>query len=241
MLGRVDDAERDYDRMLEIGRALEHRFSLVCALAFTLASAFRYTYDGQIVELAGITDELLALCRNEDYFLGYAQAHLCQGLIAEALGDSERARTQMLEGLELYAQTGSRLLLVMMNVLCGEAFYRLGDDNEALRRLEVAETETARREGLMAPDIWRVRGRLLVRRGERSAAEAAYAQAIERARAQDALSLELRAALDLYDLRAADGRAGEGRALLAALLRRFTQGLDRPEIGRATAIAQGSP
>jgi hypothetical protein len=128
----------------------------------------------------------------------------------------------------------------MMNVLCAEAFYRLGDDDEAFRRLEVAEAETARQEGLLAPDIWRVRGRLLTRRGERSAAEAAYCQAIERARAQRSLSLELRAALDLYELRAEDGRAEEGRALLAGVLARFTQGFDRPEIAGASAIVRGS-
>jgi hypothetical protein len=144
----------------------------------------------------------------------------------------------MLEGLELFAQTGSRLSLVMMNVLCAEAFYRLGHDDEAFRRLEVAEAETARQEGLLAPDIWRVRGRLLARQGERSAAEAAYRQAIERARVQHALSLELRAGLDLHELCAQEGRADEGRALLAGVVARFTQGFDRPELARANAIVR---
>jgi hypothetical protein len=144
----------------------------------------------------------------------------------------------MLEGLELWEQTGSRLTLVMMNVLCAEALYRLQDDDEAFRRLDVAEAETARQEGLLAPDIWRVRGRLLTRQGERSKAEAAYCQAIERAQKQHALSLELRAALDLYELRAQDGPAHESRAALTALLKRFTQGLDRPELVRASAIVR---
>jgi hypothetical protein len=107
----------------------------------------------------------------------------------------------------------------------------------------VAEAETARQEGLLAPDIWRVRGRLLARGGQRSAAEAAYCQAIERAQAQHALSLELRAALDLYELRAQDEAAHESRAALTVLLNRFPQGLDRPELVRARAIvrARGDP
>jgi len=153
------------------------------------------------------------------------------------MGDGERARKQMLEGLDLFANTGSGLSLVMMNVLCAEALYRLGDDDEAFRRLEAAEAEMhARQEGLLGPDIWRVRGRLLARQGAHAAAETAYCQAIERAQAQHALSLELRAALDLYDLRANDHRAAEGRDLLAGVLARFTQGLDRPEPARAAAI-----
>jgi predicted ATPase len=79
---------------------------------------------------------------------------------------------------------------------------------------------------------------VLVRQGERAEAEAAFLQAIDRARAQDALSLELRAALDLYELLAGEGRAEDGRARLAALIGRFTQGLDRPEPARALAIVR---
>lgn len=238
MLGRVEEADEDYDRMLQIARELGHPFSLACALTFTLHGAFRYAYAGQMDRLTGIAEELMALAREENFFLWYAVTYIYQGLIAEALGEEERARTQMLEGLELFAQTGSRLSAVMMNVLCAETFYRLGHDNEAFRRLEAAEADTARREGLLAPDIWRVRGQLLARQGERAAAEAAYRQAIERARAQHALSLELRAGLDLYDLWAQDGRAEEGRALLAGVLARFTQGFDRPELARASALVR---
>ena len=241
MLGYVEEADENYDRMLQIARELGHPFSLACALTFTLHGAFRYSYTGEMGRLAGIAEELMALVKEVDFFFWYVVTYTYQGLIAEALGEEERARTQMLEGLELFAQTGSRLTLVMMNVLCAEAFYRLGDDDEAFRRLEVAEAETARGEGLLAPDIWRVRGRLLTRQGERSAAEAAYYQAIERARAQRALSLELRAALDLYELHADDGRSEDGRALLASVLARFTQGFDRPELARASAIVRASP
>lgn len=236
MLGRVVEADEHYDRMLQVGRELEHPPSLASALAFTLHSAFRYSYTGELDRLAGITDELMALVKEVDFFFWYVVTYTYQGLIAEAVGDTERARIQMLEGLELFAQTGSRLSLVMMNVLCAEAFYRLGDDDEAFRRLATAETEMARREGLLAPDIWRVRGRLLARQGERSLAEAAYHQAIQRARTQRALSLELRAGLDFYELCTQDGRAGEGRTLLEGVLSRFTQGFDRPELARARAI-----
>ena len=240
MLGHVEEADDNYDRMLQIARELGHPFSLACALTFTLHGTFRYSYTGEMHRLAGIAEELMRLVKEVDFFFWYVVAYTYQGLIAEALGEEERARSHMLEGLELFAQTGSRLTLVMMNVLCAEAFYRLGDDDEAFRRLEVAEANTARGAGLLAPDIWRVRGRLLTRQGERSAAEAAYGQAIERARAQCALSLELRAALDLYELLADDGRSEVGRAQLASVLAPFTQGFDRPELASASAIVRAS-
>jgi tetratricopeptide (TPR) repeat protein len=241
MLGRVVDAEQQWESMLQLGRDLQHRPSYAAALAFFLHGAgYRYSYIGQMERLAGIADELIALSKEEDFFLWYANASTYRGLISLAMGD-ERAGTQVEESLELFARTGTRLTLVMLNVLWAEALYRLGDNGEALQRLDVAEAEmNARQEGLLAPDIWRVRGRVLARQGERSASEAAYRQAMERAAAQHALSLELRAGLDLYELQADDGRAEEGRVLLASLLARFTQGLDRPEPARAAAIVQAS-
>jgi class 3 adenylate cyclase/tetratricopeptide (TPR) repeat protein len=240
MLGRVAEAEEEWETMLQLGRDLQHPPSLAAALAFTLyGGAFRYSYVGQMERLAGIADELLTLAKEEDFFLWYAQAYTFRGIVAQALGEAQ-ARQQMIEGLELWEQTGARLTLVMMNVFCAEALYRLGDDDEAFQRLDVAEAETARREGPMAPDIWRLRGRLLARQGDRSTAEASYRLAMGRARTQHALSLELRAALDLHELLAENGRAEEGRSLLAGLLGRFTQGLDRPEPARAAAIVAAS-
>ncbi|MGH8932202.1 MAG: AAA family ATPase [Egibacteraceae bacterium] len=238
MLGRLDEATEECDRLLKLGRDLRHPPSLANALAFFMYGlAFRYSYIGQMERLLSIVDELLALSREENFFLWYAQAYTYRGVVAQALGD-DRARRQMLEGLELWEQTGARATLVMMNVLCAEALYRLGDDDEAFRRLDVAEAEMARGQGMLAPDIWRVRGRLLARRGERSAAEAAYREAITRSRAQHALSLELRAALDLFELHTEDGHAEESRALLAGIVGRFNQGLDRPEVARARDIAR---
>ncbi|MGH8900620.1 MAG: AAA family ATPase [Egibacteraceae bacterium] len=240
MLGHVVEAQEDYERMLRVARELGHPFSLACALGFILHGAFRYVYVGQMDRLAGVAEELLTLSREEGFFLWYAQGYTYQGLIAEALGEEKRALTQMLEGLELFAQTGSRLTLVMLNVMCSEALYRLRLDDEAFRRLEVAEAEMqAREEGLLGPDLWRVRGRLLERQGQRQHAEKFYCLAMERARSQHALSLELRAALDLYELRVKQGREEEGRTLLSRLVQGFNQGFDRTEIARAVAIVRG--
>jgi class 3 adenylate cyclase/tetratricopeptide (TPR) repeat protein len=242
MQGRVVEAQDDFDRMLQLGRDLQHPPSLAAALAFTLlGEGFCYSCLGQMERLAGVADQLITLTEEEDFFLWHAVANVYRGVIAEATGEAELARAQMHEGLQLFARTGSRLALVLINVCCAEALYRLGDDDEAFRLLDLAETEmNARQQGLLGPDIWRVRGRLLARQGERSTAEAAYSQAIERAREQGALSLELRAAMDMYELCAEHGQTDEGRALLAGLLERFTQGLDQPELARAGAIVRGS-
>ncbi len=161
-------------------------------------------------------------------------------MIGLALGE-EDARTRMQEGVELFLQTGTRVTLVLVYVMMAEALYELHEDEEAFRLLDEAEAEMeARGERLNAPEIWRVRGRLLARRGDAAAAEAAYRHALHFAGQQKVRSLELRAALDLYDLLATNGRVEEGRARLAASLDSLPEGLDRPEPARALAILGGS-
>jgi len=91
---------------------------------------------------------------------------------------------------------------------------------------------------VLAPEIWRIRGRLLARHGD-PGAEPAYREAIDRARIQQALSLELRAALDLCELRAGRGRDEEARNVLAGVLRRFPPRLDRGEPARDAALLGG--
>ena len=198
---------------------------------------FRNSYLDQMGSLAGIADELLVLSKEEDFFPWYAVASLYRGLAAVSLGEPN-AQKLIFEGFEVWGeQTSARLTLVLLNVLSAEAFYRLGDDDEAFRRLEIAEAEMrARREAVLAPDIWRVRGRLFARRGDAGAAEAAYREAIDRARGQHALTLELRAALDLYELKAGVGADEESRNLLAGVLQRFPESQQQSEPARAAAL-----
>jgi class 3 adenylate cyclase/tetratricopeptide (TPR) repeat protein len=240
MMGQLEDAEEEWERMLALGRSLEHPPSLAAALAFSLhGGGFRYSYFGQMRRLQSLADELMTLCEDNDLFLWFAVGYTYRGMVAEASGDCDQAITMMDEGLELFEQTGSRLTLVLMNVLCAEALHRLGEDDRALVKLGAAETEMRQRdEGLLAPDIWRVRGVILDSRGDDDAAEASFREAIHRARRQAAPALELRAALDFYNLRARQGRADQGRAQLAQILAGFTQGLDRPEPTRAAAIVR---
>jgi hypothetical protein len=54
MLGRVDEADQDYDRVLRIGRELNHPPSLACSSTWVLHGAFRFSYSGQMGRLAAI-------------------------------------------------------------------------------------------------------------------------------------------------------------------------------------------
>jgi predicted ATPase len=115
------------------------------------------------------------------------------------------------------------------------------------RRGETDEGLTAAAEGLsMAdagdrfslPEIHRVKGKLLLDRSarDRDAAESAFRQAIDIARAQDARLLELRAATSLARLWGENGRRNAARELLAPVYQWFTEGLDKPDLRDAKLL-----
>jgi predicted ATPase len=107
----------------------------------------------------------------------------------------------------------------------------------------IAEDErllTTTEEIRWAPEVYRMRGRLLLARSpaERPAAESSFEAALAESRAQGALSLELRAATDLARLYCSDRRSTQGRELLAPLLARITEGSDLPDLIDARQVLE---
>jgi predicted ATPase len=96
------------------------------------------------------------------------------------------------------------------------------------------------------PELHRLRGELLLRSGTGSpeAAAEAFGAALDLARDQGSLALELRAAVSLARLRLAAGRPDEVRSLLEPLLASITGGRDERDVREASALlstAAGSP
>ncbi len=88
------------------------------------------------------------------------------------------------------------------------------------------------------PEIHRVKATLVLARSaaDKDAAEAAYREAIEVARGQQARLLELRAATSLARLWGDNGRRGAARELLAPVYQAFTEGIDTPDLRDAKAL-----
>ena len=72
--------------------------------------------------------------------------------------------------------------------------------------------------------------------GKPKEAEACYVRALEVARAQEARSLELRAAGDLARLWGGQGRRAEAHDLLAPVYGWFTEGFDTADLKEAKAL-----
>ncbi|MBV9920854.1 MAG: hypothetical protein JOY78_08405, partial [Pseudonocardia sp.] len=239
MLGRIEDADEESTRMLQLGRDLDQHVTLSGALAFALhAGGMRYSYSGEIGRLQGVAEELRKLCHEEGFFMWYAVAEIYLGMIDLQLGEPA-AHSRITEGFELFAQTKTQVTSVMMKIIVAEQLCELGSGEDVEGFLDSAEAEVDERgERFYLPELWRVRGRLLARRGELSKAESAFREAFQLATAQEAHPLQLRAALDAYELLAATGRGEEGRDLVGQVLvdDDMLSTTDRPELIRVQTL-----
>ena len=88
------------------------------------------------------------------------------------------------------------------------------------------------------PELYRLRGKLLLKKEDSNAGDAqrCFEQAMEIARKQSAKSFELRATTSLARLLASQGRRDEARTMLADIYNWFTEGFDTADLKDAKAL-----
>jgi predicted ATPase len=86
------------------------------------------------------------------------------------------------------------------------------------------------------PELLRIRGRLLLARGDAPGAAACWRRSLSDAEDQGALSWALRTATDLAGLLRVRERDAEAAAVLAPVCARFTEGFSTPDFAAATSL-----
>jgi class 3 adenylate cyclase/tetratricopeptide (TPR) repeat protein len=119
-------------------------------------------------------------------------------------------------------------------ILLAEAASAIGDAERALGALDSIPVDL--RDVILAPEIRRIRGEVLLRRGERDEGERCLREAIAIARRRSERSLELRATTSLARCLDAQGRRDEGRRLLADVYGWFTEGFATADLRAAHAL-----
>jgi predicted ATPase/class 3 adenylate cyclase len=238
MLGRVEESKAERKRMLEIGRDLGHAPSRAAALAFDLYVGLTAGWGPvEIHQRIAIAEELLKLSKDEDFKLWHAQAMAFRGAAAAFENGALDCNSQMNEGVEECIRTGARVTLVGMEVMCAQAEFHRGDLDRASNWLDRAQAEAdTRNERMWEPEIDRVHALICRRRNDVAGEESALRRAQAKAHAQQAHSLELRAAVDLSDLLDRTGRKDEARRVVKSAVVPF-DGLSRdPEVSHARAL-----
>ena len=225
--GFPDEAMRMTETTVEEARALGHALSFVNTLG--QAACIVSLLSGNLAAAHSHATLLEDHASRHGISLWHAWSRCFAGAVLVRSGDA--AGGLRILRSEFTNQPQTRRLPRYM-VLLGELATALalsGEFSEA--RAAVAEAlERAERseERWYLAELNHIRGRIAVLEdddaGAETVAEECFVRAIDIARDQHALSLELRASISLARLRGGQGRGDEGRAQLLAVLRRFTEG-----------------
>ncbi len=160
-----------------------------------------------------------------------AYAAACERPCAESIAEMRAA-------IDHFTSTGARLRLSYYLALLADVCLRAHEPERGLGILEEglgAARETGER--WWDAELHRLRGDLLVGRGAGAhEADAAYRRALEIARAQQAKSLELRAAVSVARLWRSSPKADESNLRLRQTLQSFSEGFDTPDLMTAQGL-----
>ncbi len=222
LTGRPAEAKRLCQRTLDLSAELQHPFTR--ALAFSFGSwLYQWQGDAELVHQYATDAHAVAKEQGFAFWIGWDEIML--GWAQAAGGDQRGGLELMARGLSNWHAVGSELGTTYFLTLMAEAQRDAGQLDEAWRSLDAAEEVAERtREGWWSPEVRRLRGELLWRRGSPiEEVEHQLTLARELAVRRSAWSLALRASLTLAELRREQGREEEARRLLEDALGRFPQ------------------
>jgi predicted ATPase len=154
-------------------------------------------------------------------------------------GQSEEGIARMVEGIAAYRATGAEIESSYWLALLAEACGKAGQIARGLCTVAEALALTERTDiRHYEAELNRIEGelRLQLDAAEAPRAETCFRRAIDIARAQQAKSLELRAATSLARVWGKQARRAEARDLLAPVYGWFTEGFDTADLIEAKAL-----
>jgi class 3 adenylate cyclase/tetratricopeptide (TPR) repeat protein len=216
MLGKQLEAEHGMERMIELARSLSHPPSLAAALAY---KCFFFNYSSDYDRILKASQELLALSIREGYALWHAVADLYKTAALLSLNPDNGKANAVLTQVQVMRQTGAMVTDPSTSVLSAKALRHTNRLEDALAECDQA-LNTARRGDVkvMVPDVYRMKGDVLADLGRAEEADHAYCKAVEHAREQEAVPLELRALIALLNHRQLNYGSLESKADLQLLV-----------------------
>ncbi len=219
-MGFADRAAHDIEAAVELARELGHPFSINYALTWRAMHALE-TEPAEVARRAIDTTLDYAAEQAFKTWLSMGQASLARWMLAN--GQPDEAVAACARAVELLRLVGG-VQVPQALALYGAALCRNGQREAGLARLDEAIKLTEAGDvGWAEVEILRLRARC-----ERAAGGVDTApilrRAIDVARRQEALMLELKAVVDLAHLLAETGGRQAAHEMLAACLSRFTEG-----------------
>jgi class 3 adenylate cyclase/tetratricopeptide (TPR) repeat protein len=233
-LGYLDRGLACCRRAVAMARDLNHPFT----------TAFAYSMGSKCLSWAGRDrtqrkwiDAVIKIADDHGFAFFTATGMLLRGALLAKSDSPQQALKLATEGLRAFRATGQNYQVAMAAECyvsaceaAGKAECGLDVLSDTLAQMHV----TGEREG--EPEIYRMRGRLLLLLRQRVAAEGSFQTALALAQESRAKFWRLRAALDLARLWCSQGRRAEAVALLASVYGEFTEGFDAPDLKQVKAL-----
>ncbi|HEY6644486.1 ATP-binding protein [Povalibacter sp.] len=140
---------------------------------------------------------------------------------------------------DMHAASQKHLMLTVTACWLAEALAGIGQLGESLEIIDDAVAHSPSGEASwMAPELLRVRGRVLLSMEKLQEAEQSLLHSLALARRQGARGWELRTATTLSQLYSAQQRDTEARDLLSTIYGQFTEGFDTPDLVNTRRLLQ---
>jgi class 3 adenylate cyclase/tetratricopeptide (TPR) repeat protein len=235
ILGYPDQALAANEEMEANARRRGHPFDL--AFALTLGAQL-FDFLGDPEALLRRTEEAERIGKEHGIaLLGEIMVEISRGVAWLRSGRPADAAAQLDRGIARLMLTGHRIWIGYLKALQAEGLALSGNLDLASALLDecVARIEAGEERSHFA-EVLRLRGWLLIRKGQPTAAEATLHKAIKIARSQQAKSWELRAATTLARLLTSRGKSEKAVALLRPVYDSFTEGQDTNDLKEAREL-----
>ena len=235
-LGHPVAALADADQALKDAREIGQAATLLTALIFaTIIRSLCGNYAAANME----ADEVVALADEKGASFLKASGMMSQGCISVLTGKAPDAVHMITSGITTYRSTGSTVWMPWYLSILAAAYADLGQFDDAWRCMGEAITavETTK-ERWHEAEVYRIAGEIALKSlaPGTEKAEKYFERALSVARAQQAKSWELRAAMSVARLWRHQNKPQQARELLAPVYGWFTEGFDTLDLKEAKAL-----
>jgi class 3 adenylate cyclase/predicted ATPase len=235
-LGYPDRARRLVGEVIEAARNDGHPFTLA-GVEVMGAMVFHLCRDA--ASARPLEEEALRIATEQGFALWIGGALCGLGNSIMELGGLEEGMERMREGLALFRATGGQTNTACQLGWLARQCLAAGRIDQAEKAVDEALALVERNlDTFYVSELWRLKGEVMCSRSDDGAAAALFEHALALARAQDARSLELRAATSLARLTQRRGADRRGFEVLAPIYEQFDEGLDTPDLQEARALLE---
>ncbi len=232
LLGYPDRALISIGKAQALGERTSHPFSMELAVTY---AAMLHLNRGE-PELAAVRIAVAEAIATEQRVSFFIEPLFLHGAVLVQQGAVAEAIAAIREGLARSAPA-AKIWQAYPRCFIAEAFAREGNYQEAHAAVTHAlDGIRSTGERMWQSEVHRVHGLLLLEERKPAESEAAFLQALDLARQQQAKSLELRAAMGVARLWRDQGKRNEARELLAPVYGWFTEGFDTRDLKEAKTL-----